>query len=110
MDSKKHFTPLYPVTVFTNGSGDTTYDYVVVFFITAVAVITSLVWSIFDKKTKSYNRLFYWVCVIIRYYVAITMLAYGFVKSLNCNFRFFLLTSYYNLTEVHLQWDLHGIF
>jgi len=88
MDSKKHFTPLYPVTVFTNGSGDTTYDYVVVFFITAVAVIASLVWSIFDKKTKSYNRLFYWLCVIIRYYVAITMLAYGFVKVFKLQFPF----------------------
>jgi hypothetical protein len=36
----------YPITVFTNGSGDTTYDYVVIFFISAVSLILSVAWSL----------------------------------------------------------------
>jgi len=102
----------YPVTVFTNGSGDTTYDYVVIFFITAVAVMASVVWSIVDKKTKSYNRLFYWLCVIIRYYVAITMFAYGFVKVFKLQFPFFspdrLLQPYGNSSPMGLAWNFLG--
>ncbi len=78
----------YPVTVFTNGSGDTTYDYVVVFFITIVAISASVVWSILDRRTKTYNKLFYWLCVVIRYYLAITMFAYGFVKVFKLQFPF----------------------
>ena len=62
----------YPVTVFTNGSGDTTYDYVVVLFISILAIATSVVWSILDKRTRMHNKLFYWVYVVIQYYVTIT--------------------------------------
>ncbi|HEX5150126.1 MAG TPA: hypothetical protein VFW07_01690 [Parafilimonas sp.] len=102
----------YPVTVFTNGSGDTTYDYVVIFFITAAAVIASVVWSIADKKTKSYNRLFYWLCVIIRYYVAITMFAYGFVKVFKLQFPFLspyqLLQPYGTSSPMGLAWNFLG--
>src|SRR4051794_38912805 len=58
-----------PITVFTNGSGDTTYDYVVIFFIITVSFFAAIIWSLVDKRTKSYNRLFYWLCVVVRYYV-----------------------------------------
>src|SRR5689334_21204785 len=70
----------YPITVFTNGSGDTTYDYVVTLFIGVISLAAAIVWSIIDRRTKAYNKLFYWLCVIVRYYVAITMFAYGFAK------------------------------
>jgi hypothetical protein len=102
----------YPITVFTNGSGDTTYDYVVIFFITVVAIIASVVWSVLDKKTKSHNRLFYWLCVIIRYYVAITMFAYGFVKVFKLQFPFFspdrLLQPYGTSSPMGLAWNFLG--
>ncbi len=102
----------YPVTVFTNGSGDTTYDYVVIFFITAVAVTASVVWSILDKRITTYNKLFYWLCVIVRYYVAITMFAYGFVKVFKLQFPFFspdrLLEPYGNSSPMGLAWNFLG--
>ena len=102
----------YPLTVFTNGSGDTTYDYVVVFFIAIAAVAASLVWSLADRKTKSYNKLYYWLCVIIRYYVAITMFSYGFVKIFKLQFPFFspdrLLEPYGNSSPMGLAWSFLG--
>ena len=42
----------YPVTVFTNGSGDTTYDYVVIFFITVISLFAAIIWSLLIKKQK----------------------------------------------------------
>ena len=109
----KNILPIsYPVTVFTNGSGDTTYDYVVIFFITAMALMAALVWSILDKRTKAYNKLFYWFRVIVRYYVAITMFSYGFVKVFKLQFPFFspdrLLEPYGDSSPMGLAWNFLG--
>jgi hypothetical protein len=46
----------YPITVFTNGSGDTTYDYVVVFFITAISLVAAIAWSILDVQLRGYDK------------------------------------------------------
>ncbi len=102
----------YPITVFTNGSGDTTYDYIVIFFIAVVSLIAAITWSLIDKKTKTYNKLFYWLCVIVRYYVAITMVSYGFVKVFKLQFPFFspdrLLEPYGNSSPMGLAWNFLG--
>lgn len=75
-----------PITVFTNGSGDTTYDYVIMLIIFVLAVVSAIIWSLADRKTRNYNKLFYWLTVVVRYYVAITMLTYGFVKVIKLQF------------------------
>src|SRR5262245_55474544 len=36
----------YDITVFTNGSGDTTYDYVIVFTAAAIGLTGTIIWSI----------------------------------------------------------------
>jgi hypothetical protein len=45
-----------------------------------IAVAGTLVWSIADKKSKDYNALYYWLRAIIRYRLAIGVIAYGFIK------------------------------
>jgi hypothetical protein len=102
----------YPITVFTNGSGDTTYDYVVVFFIGIVSAVAAVAWSLLDRGTKSYNKLYYWLSTIVRYYVAITMFSYGFVKVFKLQFPFFspdrLLEPYGNSSPMGLAWNFLG--
>ena len=102
----------YPVTVFTNGSGDTTYDYVVIFFIAMVSLLAALAWTIADRRAKTYNKLYYWLCVCVRYYVAITMFSYGFVKVFKLQFPFFsadrLLEPYGNSSPMGLAWNFLG--
>ena len=102
----------YPITVFTNGSGDTTYDYVVVFFITAISFVAALAWSILDKRTRNYDKLLYWLRVVVRYYVAVTMFSYGFVKVFKLQFPFFspdrLLEPYGNSSPMGLAWNFLG--
>lgn len=83
----KHILHLsYDITVFTNGSGDTTYDYVVIFLIFFLSVAGCLIWSVLDRRRASYNQLYYWLTVLIRYYAAFTMLTYGFVKVFKLQF------------------------
>jgi hypothetical protein len=100
----------YPITVFTNGSSDTTYDYVVIFFISTISLVAAIVWTIIDKRTKAYNKLYYWLRVIVRYYVAITMFAYGFEKVYKLQFPFFRPIVCWNRTEILHPWVLRGIF
>ncbi len=101
-----------PVTVFTNGSGDTTYDYLILLFTVVIAGISALVWSLIDRKARNYNNMFYWVCVIVRYYVAITMLTYGFVKVIKLQFPAptpgRLLESFGNASPMGLAWTYMG--
>jgi hypothetical protein len=101
-----------PITVFTNGSGDTTYDYLILLFSAVVAALVAGIWSVADRKTRNYNKLFYWTCVIIRYYVAITMLTYGFVKVIKLQFPSAspgrLLEPFGNASPMGLAWTYMG--
>jgi hypothetical protein len=101
-----------PVTIFTNGSGDTTYDYLIILFSVVVAGLCAGVWSVIDRKARNYNKLFYWVCVIVRYYVAITMLTYGFIKVIKLQFPSpspaRLLEPFGNASPMGLAWTYMG--
>lgn len=68
------------------GSGDTTYDYVFLFVNFISSVIITIAILIIDRKRKNYHQLFYIAIVIARYYVAFTMLTYGFAKIFNGQF------------------------
>jgi uncharacterized membrane protein YphA (DoxX/SURF4 family) len=69
-----------PITIFTNGSGDTTYDYVLLLTMVLLSILICIGWSILDRNRKSYNTAYYWLCVLLRYYVGVIMLNYGFGK------------------------------
>ncbi len=101
----------YPVTVKPNGSGDTTYNYVQLFLFTVLAIVAAISWSVADRKRKNYDLLLYWVMVYVRYYLAFTMLSYGFYKIIKTQFPF----PFYNLTETYgesspmgLLWNFMG--
>lgn len=44
------------------------------------AIIGGLVWSSADKEKKEYNALYYWIRVVVRYRLAIGLIAYGLIK------------------------------
>ncbi|MFT3822583.1 MAG: hypothetical protein QM731_01635 [Chitinophagaceae bacterium] len=50
------------------------------FFILAVAIVISIIWTLLDRKRKSYNTLYYWLRVIIRYRAGIGMVGFGMQK------------------------------
>jgi hypothetical protein len=102
----------YEITVFTNGSGDTTYDYVTVFFTAVVAGLATIAWSIVDRKRKNYIVLFYWLTVAVRYYVALVLISYGLIKVFKSQFPapglFRLTQPYGNSSPMGLAWTFLG--
>ena len=101
-----------PITVFTNGSGDTTYDNVVILLMVFLALLSTVTWSALDNKRPGYPKLFYWLTVVLRYYVAITMLSYGFYKVIKLQFPFpsfgSLMEPYGNSSPMGLAWNFMG--
>jgi hypothetical protein len=101
-----------PITVFTNGSGDTTYDNVVVLFLSLTAILTCVIWTLLDRRRASYTILFYWLITILRYYLGITMLSYGFSKVFKMQFPapslYTLLEPYGESSPMGLAWNFMG--
>ena len=101
-----------PITAFTGGSGDTTYDYVILLFITVVSLVSATLWSAVSTKPISYDRLYYWLLVVLRFYVGITMLSYGSVKIIKLQFPapgpYRLLEPYGDSSPMGLAWTFIG--
>lgn len=102
----------YEITTFTNGSGDTTYDYVLVFTLFCTAVIGTLVWSLLDRNRKNYSTLFYWLTVAVRFYVGFMLFSYGMYKVIKMQFPFpgigRLMQPYGNSSPMGLAWTFLG--
>ncbi|HEY0246485.1 MAG TPA: hypothetical protein VGC01_13035, partial [Mucilaginibacter sp.] len=104
--------PANPFTTYTGGSGDTTYDYLALAFIVIVSIVTAIVWSVTGKGTRNYNKLFYWLLVIIRYYVAFAMIRYGIMKVVKIQFPYpsigRLMEPVGNMSPMSLAWMYMG--
>src|SRR5437016_12321342 len=109
----KHILHLsYPITVFSNGSGDTTYDYVLVLCFFVLALVATAVWSIIDRKQPNYQKLQQWSMIYVRFVLASAMISYGMNKVIKLQFPapFLsrLLGSYGESTPMGLLWTFLG--
>ncbi len=109
----KHILRLsYDITVFSNGSGDTTYDYVIVFTSFVIALLGTIVWSFLDRKRANYDTLYYWLTVAIRFYIGLMLIQYGMVKVIKLQFpepNIYRLTQYYgDSSPMGLAWTFLG--
>ncbi|MBI4749000.1 MAG: hypothetical protein HY774_10960 [Acidobacteria bacterium] len=68
------------ITVFTRGSGDTTYDYVLVLCLIVISAGAALSWTVLERKPVDYQKLHQWLRVYVRYSLALAMITYGVVK------------------------------
>ena len=95
-----------------NGSGDTTYQYILVLFILSISLLIALIWSILDRKRPSYNALFYWLRLGIRVFLIFFMLSYGFAKIFKSQFPYPHLTRLLqpvgNMSPMGLAWTFMG--
>jgi hypothetical protein len=66
-----------PITVFTNRSGDTTYDYVAVGCLLVLATLITIVWSWLDRGRLEYSRLHTWLRLFVRFILVTALLPYG---------------------------------
>lgn len=102
----------YDITVFTNGSGDTTYDYVILFVILCLSVTGTIIWSLLDRNRKNYSKLYYWLTVAVRFYVGLMLFNYGMYKVIKMQFPFpgvgRLMQPYGNSSPMGLAWTFLG--
>jgi hypothetical protein len=102
----------YPITVFTNGSGDTTYDWVTLFSIINVSVFGCILWTLLDRRAANYRVLYYWLMVAIRFYVSLMLIEYGMVKVFKLQFESPGLTkltqTYGDSSPMGLAWTFFG--
>jgi hypothetical protein len=100
------------ITVFTNGSGDTTYDYVVLFCQVVLSAAVAAVWSLLGRGRGNYDRLHHWLRVYVRFSLASAMVLYGSVKVIKSQFpdpsldR--LLQPYGDSSPMGLLWTFMG--
>ncbi|WDF67689.1 hypothetical protein PQ465_15415 [Sphingobacterium oryzagri] len=73
----------YDFKIVTNGSGDTSFDWVSLLIIVLIAAVGAIIWSIIDRKRTSYNDGYYWLTVIVRYYIAFMFINYGLIKMMH---------------------------
>jgi hypothetical protein len=99
------------ITTFTNGSGDTTYDYVRVLCMGLLAIVAAVVWSLLDRRS-SYRTLHAWSRIWLRYALAMTMLTYGVVKVIKLQFPTpgpgVLTQTYGESSPMRLLWTFMG--
>lgn len=77
----------YEIRLHASGSGDSTYDYLVLLAIAMLAFIGTIVWSTLDRNRSNYEMLYYWLTVAIRYYVGLTLFNYGIIKVIKLQFE-----------------------
>lgn len=94
------------------GSGDTLYHYLILLLIVLIATAGSVVWSLLERKKNYYIHLNYWLNVLVRYYLALTLIHYGLVKIIKLQFTspdlIRLLTPYGDSSPMGLAWTFLG--
>lgn len=76
----------FAITVQPNGSGDTTWNYVQLFCLVFIAILTAAIWSWRDRRRANYARLWQWLTVYLRFSLAATMIDYGAGKVIPSQF------------------------
>lgn len=74
------FFDIPEISLRPNGSGDTMWNWIQLFLIIVLSLVGTAIWTVVDTKRLNYTKLNDWFRVVIRFYLGITMLSYGFAK------------------------------
>ena len=101
-----------PIRVGPNGSGDTTYDYVLIFACFVFSFLGTIIWTFLDRKRKNYSKLYYWFTVAVRFYVGLMLINYGLIKVVKLQFSYpsfnRLLQTFGDASPMGLAWTFLG--
>lgn len=81
-DNILHLQPGYTAELISDSTGLYVHALLVLFY----ALVIATVWSLADRKRRSYHQLYYCLHVFIRYYLALQLLTYGFSKLFRWQF------------------------
>jgi hypothetical protein len=113
MWTAKHVFRVKTELVYTgSGSGDKTFDWVLVFCLLLIAIIATLTWSAIDRRRANYVTLHKWFRVFIRFSLAGQMLGYGLAKAVPLQMPFPYLTTlvkhYGSFSPMGVLWSSIG--
>ncbi|PJJ84666.1 MFS transporter [Mucilaginibacter auburnensis] len=78
-----------------------------------IGVIGGLIWTLVDRKSKSYDILYYWIRVIVRYRAGIGIIGFGFTKLFPTQMPYpslgLLNTNFGDFTTQKIYWLSVGI-
>ncbi len=101
-----------PLVYTGSGSGDKTFDWVLVFCLLIFATLAAAVWSVLDRKRTNYATLHKWFRVFIRFSLAGQMLSYGLAKVIPLQMPFPYLTQLLqplgNFSPMGILWSSIG--
>jgi len=100
------------ITQFNTGSGDTTFNYVLLLFFAVVAITGAMIWRLAEKRNTIHEKLNYWFLVLLRFYLAEGMISYGMYKVIPLQFSepdfSTLLQPYGESSPMGLAWNFLG--
>ncbi len=100
------------ITIFTNGSGDTTYNYTSLLWYVLLAVVGTIIWTLVDRRRDNYERALQFFVTFVRYYLVYQMLIYGLAKLTYTQFPFprleRLTQTYGDSSPMGLMWTFMG--
>jgi hypothetical protein len=106
------FRVAQPPAYADTGSGDRTFDWVLVFCLLVIAAIATAIWSVSDRKRQNYVSLHKWFRFAIRFFLAGQMIVYGLAKVIPLQMPFpyltRLITPYGNFSPMGVLWSSIG--
>ena len=97
-----------PLVYTGSGSGDKTYDWVLVFCVLVAAALGAIVWSVLDRRRVNYSAAYRWFHLFLRFAVGTQMVLYGMVKLVPLQMPFPFLTKlvepYGNFSPMGVLW------
>jgi uncharacterized membrane protein YphA (DoxX/SURF4 family) len=82
----------HPLVYADTGSGDRTFDWVLVFCLLVVATAATGIWSALDRNRENYVTLYKWFRLFLRFALASQMIVYGLSKVIPLQMPFPYLT------------------
>ncbi|HEX2536395.1 MAG TPA: hypothetical protein VHK69_21785 [Chitinophagaceae bacterium] len=119
--TRLHYRDIYDLARFSSGFsfvgnalfGNTMLGYANWVITALVAVALGLVWSALDRNRRSYNDLYYWLQVIVRYRAGIGIIGFGFTKLFPVQMPYpsegLLNTDFGDFTAQKIYWLSIGI-
>lgn len=102
----------HPLVYADTGSGDRTFDWVLVSCLLACAAMATAVWSAIDRGRANYDALYKWFRLFIRFALASELILYGMDKAVPLQMPFPFLTRlvepYGNFSPMGNLWAFIG--
>ncbi|MHB8207490.1 MFS transporter [Mucilaginibacter sp.] len=78
-----------------------------------IGIVGGLIWTLVDRKSKSYNLLYYWIRVVVRYRAGIGIIGFGFTKLFPTQMPFpslgLLNSNFGDFTAQKIYWMSVGV-